>query len=248
MAGQLLFFFLACGNVTACCRLEFFFKYGKFSYGIDLGCLWKSTLLLLLTTLALGTPNYYNTRFIAEHGQEGDVITIDTENLSYNYRKGTDKTFSIKDIVRIYREPVTFNPPPRFFVVAETGGTRDSIFVTKNLPNYEKMLSRLSELSNVPFEQQAVDDSWKQKDNSFSALYYLQYEYIKPRLKAPRTAKFPSLHSDGTEVKKDGLIYEIVSYVDSQNSFGAMLRKYYIAKVTQGGENLWRVDSFSWVE
>lgn len=147
------FFSWLLGMLLLAVGWSFFFKYGKFSYGIDLGCLWKSTLLLLLTTLALGTPNYYNTRFIAEHGQEGDVITIDTENLSYNYRKGTDKTFSIKDIVRIYREPVTFNPPPRFFVVAQTGQTRDSIFVTKNLPNYEKMLSKLSELANVPFER-----------------------------------------------------------------------------------------------
>lgn len=131
----------------------FFFKYGKFSYGIDLGCLWKSTLLLLLTTFALGTPNYYNTRFIAEHGQEGDVITIDAENLSYNYRKGKDKVFRIRDIVRIYQEPVTFNPPPKFFVVAQTGKTRDSIFVTKNLPNYERMLSKLSGLADVPFKR-----------------------------------------------------------------------------------------------
>ena len=130
-----------------------FFRYGKFSYGIDLGCLWKSTVLLLLTTVALGAPNYYNTRFFAEHGQEGDVITLDEQSISYNYRKGEGKRFIFRDIVRIYKEPVTFNPPPRYFVVAETGGIRDSVFVTKNLPDYEKMLSRLSDLSNVSFER-----------------------------------------------------------------------------------------------
>ena len=130
-----------------------FFRWGKFSYGIDFGCLWKSTILLLLTTFSLGAPNYYNTRFIAEHGQEGDVITLDKETLSYNFRKGDDKKFSIKDIVRIYKEPVTFNPPPKYFVVAQTGGIRDSVFVTKNLPGYEKMLDELSGLANVPFER-----------------------------------------------------------------------------------------------
>lgn len=96
--------------------------------------------------------------------------------------------------------------------------------------------------------KQTVAKSWKEEDNSFSALYYVQHYHIEPRLKAPSTAKFASLHDDGTTVVKDGVSYEIVSYVDSQNSFGAMLRKYYIAKVTQGGENLWRVDAFSWVE
>ncbi len=141
------------GMVALAVGWGIFFRFGKFSYGIDLGCLWKSTILLLLTTFSLGAPNYYNTRFIAEHGQEGDVITLDTEALSYNFRKGDDKKFSIKDIVRIYKEPVTFNPPPKYFVVAETGGTKDSVFVTKNLPGYEKMLGELSGLANVPFER-----------------------------------------------------------------------------------------------
>lgn len=130
-----------------------FFRFGKFSYGIDFGCLWKSTVLLLLTTFALGAPNYYNTRFIAEHGQEGDVITVNAQSISYDYRKGADKKFSIENIVRIYKEQVTFNPPPKYFVVAKTGGTRDSIFVTKNLPGFEKMLGKLSGLANVPFER-----------------------------------------------------------------------------------------------
>lgn len=99
-----------------------------------------------------------------------------------------------------------------------------------------------------PVVKQTIVKSWKEEDNSFSALYYVQHYYIEPRLKAPSTAKFAGLHDDGTKVVKNGVSYEIASYVDSQNSFGAMLRKYYIAKVTQGGENLWRVDAFSWIE
>jgi len=130
-----------------------FFRYGKFSYGIDFGCLWKSLLLLLMTTIALGAPSFYNTRFIAEHGQEGDVVTLNDEKLTYNFRKGEAKTFGFEDIVKIYKERDTFNPPPKFFVVAKTGESADSVFVTENLPGYEKMLTELSALSEIPFER-----------------------------------------------------------------------------------------------
>ena len=130
-----------------------FFRWGKFSYGIDLGCLWKSTLLLLLTTASLGAPNYYNTRFVGEHGQEGDRITVGEERLLYDFREGEDKAFRLDDIVRVYREPVTFNPPPKYFIVAETGGVRDSVFVTENLPGYETLLVRISEQAGVTLER-----------------------------------------------------------------------------------------------
>lgn len=130
-----------------------FFRWGKFSYGIDLGCIWKSTLLLLMTTAALGAPNYYNTRFVAEHGQEGDRIVLEGDRFSYDFRNGGQKEFRIADIARVYKEPVTFNPPPKYFIVAETGGVKDSVFVTENLPGYEEMLKKVSELSGTTFER-----------------------------------------------------------------------------------------------
>ena len=53
-------------------------------------------------------------------------------------------------------------------------------------------------------------------------------EYVKKALKSPSTAKFPGLW----ELSNDGVVayeketnrYEIISYVDSQNSFGATIR------------------------
>lgn len=48
---------------------------------------------------------------------------------------------------------------------------------------------------------------------------------VKSILKAPSTAKFPNMNEWGF-AKKDGKIY-IQSYVDSQNSFGAMLRSNF---------------------
>lgn len=53
-------------------------------------------------------------------------------------------------------------------------------------------------------------------------LYIQAQEFVKQGLKAPSTAKFPSLSYETTDLG-DGR-YKIISYVDSQNSFGAMLR------------------------
>lgn len=130
-----------------------FFRYGKFSYGIDLGCLWKSTVIIILTTAVLGIKQVVTVKFLAEHGEDGNVVRIDQENLSYVYRNGKTTVLDLGDIVRIYREPVTFNPPPKFFVVALKAGKRDSVFVTENLPRYEILLKELAKRSDVPFER-----------------------------------------------------------------------------------------------
>ena len=68
-----------------------FYRYGKFTYGVDLGCFWKTALLVLLTTVSLGGPMYYNTRFAGEHGQDGDSIKIAGDQLLYLDRKGNEK-------------------------------------------------------------------------------------------------------------------------------------------------------------
>jgi hypothetical protein len=47
-------------------------------------------------------------------------------------------------------------------------------------------------------------------------------DYIKQLLKAPSTAKFPVAECSVTNLVDNQ--YKVVSYVDSQNSFGAMLR------------------------
>ncbi len=53
-------------------------------------------------------------------------------------------------------------------------------------------------------------------------LHIQAQEFVKQGLKAPSTAKFPTLPYD-TTTDGNGL-YRVVSYVDSQNSFGATTR------------------------
>lgn len=53
-------------------------------------------------------------------------------------------------------------------------------------------------------------------------LHIQAQQFVKQGLKAPSTAEFPTLPYD-TSMDGSGL-YEVDSYVDSQNSFGAMMR------------------------
>ncbi len=126
-----------------------FFRYGKFSYGVDLGCFWKSTLLLVLTTISLGGPNYYNTRFVGEHGQDGDAIKISADKLLYLDRKGNQKQLTLAQITSIYQEKITYNPPPKIFIVAAKSPVRDSVFVTTNLPGYNSFIADLSKRTGI---------------------------------------------------------------------------------------------------
>jgi hypothetical protein len=73
----------------------------------------------------------------------------------------------------------------------------------------------------------------------------VSHDFVKDRLKAPASAKFQNC-GDATVVVT-GSRYKVESHVDSQNSFGAMLRSQYVAIVdyqgSSGGEENWRLAS-----
>jgi hypothetical protein len=65
-------------------------------------------------------------------------------------------------------------------------------------------------------------------------------QFVEEKLKAPSSADFPSRFAPGIEIVRlePGDEFEIVGYVDAQNSFGAMLRNHYICVVRHlGGGN-----------
>ncbi|UAM97739.1 hypothetical protein K8354_15790 [Polaribacter litorisediminis] len=73
----------------------------------------------------------------------------------------------------------------------------------------------------------------RKKSNSISkteAAYSAQ-KFVEKQLKAPSTAKFPSLNK--ANIKKSNDVYEVSSYVDSQNGFGAMIRSNYTVKISR---------------
>ncbi len=61
-------------------------------------------------------------------------------------------------------------------------------------------------------------------------------DFVKGRLKSPSTADFPFF--DKQVWKTDGQKYTVKSYVDAQNSFGAMIRNNWTCEVEYlGGED-----------
>lgn len=73
-----------------------------------------------------------------------------------------------------------------------------------------------------------------EKDYKTSA-YIMCQLYVENSLKSPSSADFP--HSgEANIVETSPNIFEIRSYVDAQNSFGAMLRNYYFCKIQYVGQ------------
>lgn len=66
--------------------------------------------------------------------------------------------------------------------------------------------------------------------------------YVKDALRSPSTADFPSYDYNVSDLN-DGK-YKVVSYVDSENGFGAMIRSNYSATLSFNGGD-W-ADPASW--
>lgn len=54
---------------------------------------------------------------------------------------------------------------------------------------------------------------------------------VTQRLKAPRTAQFASVGETRVNAMRPGERYDVVSHVDAQNAFGALIRKRYRCEV-----------------
>ena len=79
------------------------------------------------------------------------------------------------------------------------------------------------------------------------AAYVMSQEFIKERLKAPATAQFPSALSVQTSYL--GQCRHLVrAYVDSENSFSALLRARYVATLHYNGGGIWVLDGIEFIQ
>ncbi|MEI6846583.1 MAG: hypothetical protein WCK32_00865 [Chlorobiaceae bacterium] len=68
--------------------------------------------------------------------------------------------------------------------------------------------------------------------------------YALSKLKTPSTATFASYSDENTTVGKNGNIYSVISYVDAQNGYGAMIREKYFGVVQRSKEGKWLLRGF----
>jgi len=96
---------------------------------------------------------------------------------------------------------------------------------------------------NMPEED---PNAWKTEDNKIMA-YIMIEDFVKQRLKSPGTAEFPGV-LDGKIDHVTALgnqTYRIISYVDAQNSFGAMIRTKFIGEIKQTSDVRWQLISLN---
>jgi len=68
-------------------------------------------------------------------------------------------------------------------------------------------------------------------EKNYKTAAYIQCQlHVQDRLKAPSTAKFPASSTVNIQ-EMGGGVFQVRSYVDAQNSFGAMIRTNYFCKV-----------------
>jgi len=85
-------------------------------------------------------------------------------------------------------------------------------------------------------------DAWKTKDNKTMA-YTMMQNFVKDNLVSPGSAKFEWISEPDCKIIRNEHSYQISSWVDSQNSFGAILRTKFEGIIEQVDEKKWNLRS-----
>jgi hypothetical protein len=96
-------------------------------------------------------------------------------------------------------------------------------------------------LCNIDPTKSSTPTTESEQSKEVRAFVYSQHA-VKDSLKSPATAKFPSITNDSVVVTKISTDkYRITAFVDSENSFGALIRSAYQVTITFTGK-----DTYKW--
>lgn len=122
---------------------------------------------------------------------------------------------------------------------------RDRILDVRDEAARQEQARLAAERKRLADERERARQAAVQTEKEKKDAYAMSQEFVKDQLKAPATAQFQAYGSnDVVVVAKDGW-YIVKGVVDSQNSFGAMLRSTYYCKLkpVQGKPGIWNCDS-----
>jgi hypothetical protein len=102
--------------------------------------------------------------------------------------------------------------------------------------------SRFSNQSDAPMKQSDLPAKEKPVDALPSMAYMQCKRLVGQALKAPSTANFPFLDRNISDLGNK--TYEVKSYVDAKNSFGAEIRSNWTCKLQFSGGDPWNIDSW----
>jgi type II secretory pathway pseudopilin PulG/ribosomal protein L40E len=103
------------------------------------------------------------------------------------------------------------------------------VALTSNSPERERQRAQ---------ENAALEAGMKQREGEDKkrAAFVIAQQAVEEKLKSPASAQFPTL-SESEVVDQGSDTYSILSYVDSQNGFGALIRVKWAAVVQLKGKN-----------
>lgn len=113
------------------------------------------------------------------------------------------------------------------FITAITSSPEESKARDERIKQREQK-ELLEEKAEKEKQQKAEDEKNRKHYGKMDALVQSQV-YIENKLKSPGSAKFDS-STDGV-IQTNDTTFTVISYVDSQNGYGALLRTHYSCKV-----------------
>jgi beta-lactamase regulating signal transducer with metallopeptidase domain len=115
-----------------------------------------------------------------------------------------------------------------------------AIFTSINTYNSPAMQAQRLSAKNAKLAalaSQKAQSELEAKYGDAMSAYSASQEIVKKHLKAPSTAKFPSFDEARTSLDSATGIWTVECYVDSQNSFSAVIRGYYSVKIRISGKD-----------
>jgi hypothetical protein len=99
-----------------------------------------------------------------------------------------------------------------------------------------------------PFPVQPAQTSPAEVNKSGQDAYYMSREFVERRLKAPATARFPDYTPKFSNLVGHNH-FIVTAYVDSQNSFGALIRTPYIVRLEYlESDDLWHLRGIAFID
>lgn len=103
---------------------------------------------------------------------------------------------------------------------------------------FQRAIDTPSAVSNAEYEARIAASN----SGDVIGAWIMMQDFVKARLKSPSTADFPFGGAQRhVHDLKDGR-YKVISYVDSQNGFGAMVRTHFYGIVVKDGDK-WTLES-----
>lgn len=216
---------------------------------------WLLGATVIIMIIALNTcednndGTYYNNELLQQNDKSTDAqndkstdVLIKYSKTSLNVRRRPNGKSRVLKVLKPNEKVTTKGEQENGFTQILNSSNRNYGWCsTKYLQDSPLSESQLADLEEKKKEaKRKRENAWRNEDKSIGAWLYAK-DIVKRSLKSPSTADFPSSIFYTDYVSRNGQVYTIRSYVDSQNSFGATIRSTFMVKTEQVSKDNWKL-------